>query len=71
VVILFAGVKGYIDKVAVESVGDYETAWLAHVKSAHKAAILDAIVNNDFAISDDIEAKLAAACADFTAGYVG
>lgn len=35
-VILFAGVKGFIDRVDVNKVTAYEKAWLEHVKASHK-----------------------------------
>merc|ERR1719484_523692 len=35
VVVILAGVKGYIDKVDVVSVTAFEKAWLAHVKGSH------------------------------------
>ena len=34
--ILFAGVKGFIDRVDVNKVTAYEKAWLSHIKASHK-----------------------------------
>jgi len=68
VVILFAGVRGYIDAVDVSAIGDYEKAWLAHVKSSHKG-LIDAIVNEGYVISDATEEKLGKVCEDFTAQF--
>lgn len=34
--ILFAGVKGYIDRVDVNKVIAFEKAWLNHIKTSHK-----------------------------------
>lgn len=42
VVILFAGVKGFIDRVDVDKVTAYEKAWLAHVKASHSVSYLRA-----------------------------
>lgn len=36
VVILYAGVKGFIDRVDVNKVTAYEKAWLSHIKASHK-----------------------------------
>ena len=41
VVVLFAGVRGFIDRVAVEDVIAYEKAWLEHVKPT---GVMDEIV---------------------------
>ena len=68
VVILFAGVRGYIDAVDVSAISDYEKAWLAHVKSSHKG-LIDAIVNEGYVISDATEEKLGKVCEDFTAQF--
>lgn len=38
VVILFAGVKGFIDRVDVNKVTAYEKAWLNHIKASHKVS---------------------------------
>lgn len=38
VVILFAGVKGFIDRVDVNKVTAYEKAWLAHIKASHSVS---------------------------------
>merc|ERR1719345_575173 len=35
VVIIFAGVRGYLDRIDTTSVADFETAWLSHIKSSH------------------------------------
>lgn len=35
-VVLFAGVKGFIDRVDVNKVTAYEKAWLNHIKASHK-----------------------------------
>lgn len=39
VVILFAGVKGFIDRVDVDKVTAYEKAWLAHIKASHSVRV--------------------------------
>merc|ERR1712166_991902 len=41
VVIIFAGVRGYLDRIDTTSVADFETAWLSHIKSSHPA-VMDA-----------------------------
>merc|ERR1711988_1732881 len=42
VVLLFAGVEGYLDRIDVASVREFETAWLAFLKGSH-GSILESI----------------------------
>ncbi|MDW6021827.1 F0F1 ATP synthase subunit alpha [Mesorhizobium sp. BAC0120] len=58
VVVIFAGVNGYLDKLSVAQVGKFEQGLLGHMRSAGKA-ILDAI-RKDKQITDDTRAKLKA-----------
>ena len=68
VVILFAGVRGYIDAVDVSAIQDYEKAWLDHVKTAH-SGLIKTIVDEGYVISDATEEKLGKVCTDFTAAF--
>ena len=65
---LYVGVKGYCDRVDVEHVEAFETAWLSHMKTAH-AGVLKEIVDGGYTLSEATEAKLAKAAEDFTAGF--
>jgi len=56
VVVIFAGVNGYLDKLAVNQVGKFEQGLLAHMRSDGKD-VLDAI-RTEKQISDDTRAKL-------------
>merc|ERR1712147_273763 len=68
VIILFAGVRGYIDAVDVNAIQDYEKAWLEHIKSSH-GGLIKAIVDDGYVISDATEENLGAACEAFTAQF--
>merc|ERR1711871_1696907 len=68
VVILFAGVRGFTDKVAVEDMARFESAWIAHVRSSH-AGILNTI-RDDGEVSDATEASLGSACEAFVNEFV-
>jgi F-type H+-transporting ATPase subunit alpha len=59
VVVIFAGVNGYLDKIAVNQVGKFEQGLLGYFRSEGKD-ILDKI-RTDKAISDDTKGKLKAA----------
>jgi F-type H+-transporting ATPase subunit alpha len=56
--VIFAGVNGYLDKLAVNEVGRFEQGLLSHMRSAGKE-VLDQI-RAEKALSDDLRAKLKA-----------
>ncbi|HWK15803.1 MAG TPA: F0F1 ATP synthase subunit alpha [Rhizobiaceae bacterium] len=58
VAVIFAGVNGYLDNLAVNQVGKFEQGLLAHMRADGKA-VLDAI-RAEKALSDDLRAKLKA-----------
>ncbi|CAM9768946.1 unnamed protein product [Heterosigma akashiwo] len=69
VVVLFAGVRGFIDRVDVAAVTDFEKAWLAHCKNNHYDATLGAIKKNKYAISDEMDKKFTELCEEFTSSF--
>ena len=69
VVIIFAGVKGYLDRIDVTSVREFETAWLAFLKGSH-GSILESI-HAEQSLSAGNEAKLHELCDSFTSSFKG
>merc|ERR1711937_527958 len=69
VVIIFAGVKGYLDGIDVTSVREFETAWLAFLKGSH-GSILESI-HAEQSLSAGNEAKLHELCDSFTSSFKG
>jgi len=67
VIVLFAGVRGYIDRVDVAQVSEFEKAWLSFIKTNH-AGIMEEIKTGK-EITKDIDAKLTTLCDDFSANY--
>jgi F-type H+-transporting ATPase subunit alpha len=68
VVLIYAGTRGYLDKVPVEQVGRYEselTTWLR----AKKSDLLKAIVDKKDIGKDGIEDKMKSALDEFTATF--
>ena len=67
VLVIFAASKGYVDDVAVDDLGDYETQLLAHFESKHKAVLdeLKAVGKLD----DGIDAGLRAGIEEFNATF--
>src|SRR5271156_4594379 len=69
VVVIFAGTRGYLDKIDVGRVGLFEKRLLSELKSGG-SGILEAI-RGDREIKKDVEAKLDAFLADFVKRFVG
>ncbi|WP_438751535.1 F0F1 ATP synthase subunit alpha [Pararhizobium sp. O133] len=67
VAVIFAGVNGYLDKIAVNKVGAFEQGLLSYMRSEGKD-ILEAI-RKDKAISDDVKGKLKAALDTFAKSF--
>ncbi|MES1991455.1 MAG: F0F1 ATP synthase subunit alpha [Pseudomonadota bacterium] len=67
VVVIYAGVNGYLDKLPVSDVGRFEEEFLRNVRTSHPG-ILDAI-RDEKAVSNDTEAKLKAAVEAFAKAF--
>jgi F-type H+/Na+-transporting ATPase subunit alpha len=68
VCVIFAGTKGFLDKVAVKDVGRFEAGLLAHLRGKHKA-LLDDITNNDRKVAGDLDKAIRAALDEFAATF--
>jgi F-type H+-transporting ATPase subunit alpha len=68
VAVIFAGVKGYLDKIAEKSVVAFEKSLLGKLRSSHKD-ILDSI-RNEQKVSDETEVKLRKVLEDFVKTFV-
>lgn len=68
VCVIFAGTKGYLDKVAVKDVGRYETGLLAHLRQKH-ADLLTDITDNDRKVKGELADSIAAAIDEFAADF--
>lgn len=56
VVVIFAGVNGFLDKLPVNKVGDFEEAIIPYVKANHPEVIES--IKTEAKISDDLNKKL-------------
>ena len=65
--VLFAGTRGFLDDVPVESVQKFEAEFLEFMNNA-KSAVLDAIAEKE-KIDDAVEADLKAAIEEFKKGF--
>jgi F-type H+-transporting ATPase subunit alpha len=68
VVVIYAGVKGYLDKLPVSKVGEFERGLLSAFRGKHQA-ILDAI-RTVGALNAEIEGKLKAAIDEYAKEFV-
>jgi len=67
VVVLYAGTRGYLAKVAVGDVQDYEAKLLAHLRNDQKALLSD--IAKQKKLTDEIEGKVKDVLEAFTSGY--
>jgi F-type H+-transporting ATPase subunit alpha len=67
VVVIFAGTKGYLDKVAVRDVGRFESSMLGAMRE--RAPDILASIRTEKALSDALTAKLKTFLDDFSASF--
>lgn len=68
VVVIFAGVKGYLDGIAIGDVKRFEISLLEHLKGSHNSVLKT--IKADEKISSDMEAKLHEILKQFTKVFV-
>ena len=65
--LIFAGVNGFLDNVALDRIGEFEEAFLGHLKS-NETGILDAIKTKGELSKDELE-KLRKVTEEFVASF--
>jgi len=68
VCVIFAGTKGFLDKVAVKDVGRFEAGLLSHLRGKHKD-MLDWITTEDPKIKGDSEDRIRKALDEYAADF--
>jgi F-type H+-transporting ATPase subunit alpha len=68
VAVLFAGVRGYIDRIDVDQCRQFEADWLSFLQTSHYDSTIGAI-KKGMEITPEIDAKLSALCDEFSASY--
>ena len=63
VCVLYAGVKGYLDRIATSDIGEFEEGYIAHLHSKH-ASLLDTI-RTEGALNDKLSAEIGQAIDEF------
>jgi F-type H+-transporting ATPase subunit alpha len=69
VAILFAGTKGFLDKIAVEKIKDYELQLLSFVKNKYADILKE--IDEKMIISPELEKKMKDALTEFDAVFAG
>jgi len=67
VCVIYAGVKGYLDKVPVKDVQRFETTWLSELRGKHSGLLSS--ISASGALSDEDEAKLSSALQAFAGAF--
>ncbi|CAO3654712.1 unnamed protein product [Mucor hiemalis] len=65
--IIFAGVNGYLDKIPVQKVVDWEKDFISHVATQHSDILEE--IRTQGVISKDLEAKLRDVCDNHAKGF--
>ena len=68
VIVIYAGTKGYLDKIEVKEVTKYEMGLLQHLRTNCKA-LLDDLTKNDRKVDGDLEDKIKAELEKFTTSF--
>jgi len=68
VCVIFAGTKGYLDKVGVRDVSRFEQGLLKHLRSNHQD-LLEDITSNDRKVAGELEEKIRAALDEFAKDF--
>ncbi|CAI9167905.1 unnamed protein product [Rangifer tarandus platyrhynchus] len=67
VAVIYAGVRGYLDKLEPSKITKFENAFLPHVISQHQALL--GKIRTDGKISEETDAKLKGIVTNFLAGF--
>jgi F-type H+-transporting ATPase subunit alpha len=68
VIVIYAGTKGYLDKIEVKEVTKYEVGLLQHLRTNCKS-LLEDLTKNDRKVDGDLEEKIKAELEKFTQSF--
>ncbi|KAH9415507.1 LOW QUALITY PROTEIN: ATP synthase subunit alpha blw, mitochondrial [Dermatophagoides pteronyssinus] len=68
VVVIYTGVRGYLDKLDPSKIGKFEQQFLQHVKTSHSSLL--STIASEGQISPDTDGKLKQIVSDFLASFV-
>ncbi len=67
VVVIFAGVNGYLDKLDIDKIGSFETNLMRHIRQNHSALLAE--IKEQEALSPENEAKLKTLIEEFSQNW--
>jgi proton translocating ATP synthase F1 alpha subunit len=68
IVIIFLGVKGYLDRIEVKQISEFEISWLNFIKDKHSDILTEIATKK--VISKELETKLRSLAADFVKKFI-
>jgi len=68
IVIIYLGVRGFLDKIAVDKISIFETNWLNFIKNNHSDILEEILTKKE--ISKDLDKKLNTLATDFTNNFI-
>jgi len=67
IVIIYAGINGYLDEIDINNIGDYENQLIEYFSAKHSSLLSE--IESSGKLSDDIEKNLTKGITDFNKGY--
>nr|YP_010394476.1 ATP synthase F0 subunit 1 [Phytophthora pinifolia]DAZ88523.1 TPA_asm: ATP synthase F0 subunit 1 [Phytophthora pinifolia] len=67
IVIIYLGVRGFLDKIAVDKISIFETNWLNFIKNNHSEILEEILIQKE--ISKELDKKLNMLATDFTNNF--
>ena len=68
IIIIFLGVKGFLDKIEVKKITQFENNWLQFIKNNHNNILIEIAIKKE--LSKDLEFKLRTLANDFTIQFL-
>lgn len=68
IVIIYLGVRGFLDKIAVDKISIFETNWLNFIKTNHSDILEEILTKKE--ISKELDKKLNTLATDFTNNFI-
>jgi proton translocating ATP synthase F1 alpha subunit len=68
VVIIYLGVRGFLDKIAVDKIATFETNWLNFIKNNHSDILNEILTKKE--LSKELNQKLNTLAGDFTKNFL-
>jgi len=67
IVSIFTGVRGYLDKIDLKDINNFESKWIEFIKKNHNDILVE--IREKKSISQDLDDKLSSICANYIEQY--